>query len=79
MANSPQVATSTTRITKQAKLARLGAALAIRLAKEANDPLYRKYKKFKDKWKEYRLRIVKKYRNKARGQLGINFNLDYLK
>ena len=76
---APQVATSTTRITKQAKLARLGASIAIKMAKDNNDPLYRKYKKFKDKWKEYRLRIVRKYRNKARGQLGINFNLNYLK
>ena len=73
------VATTTTRITKQAKLARQGASLALSIAKENNDPLYAKYKKFKDKWKDYRLRLIKKYRNKARAKLGINFNLDYLK
>ena len=71
--------TSTARITKQAKLARKGAALALRIAKEANDPMYAKYKKFKDKYKQYRMKLLQKYKNKAKSQLGVAFNLDYLK
>ena len=60
-----QVTTSTVRITKKSKLSQQAGAVAIRLAKEANDPSYRLYKKYREMYLNAKKKIVTKYGRKA--------------
>jgi len=59
-------ATSVVRITKQEKLARLGGVLAIKAAQAANDPLYKKYEKARERYLSLKEKIIQKYRPVAR-------------
>ena len=60
-----QMSTSTVRITKQSKLSQQSGAVAIRLAKEANDPAYRLYKKYREMYMKAKKKIITKYGRKA--------------
>lgn len=53
--------TSTSRLSRQSKLLRLGGALAVKAARDANDPDVKKMKKYKDLWKKYRDKVNRKY------------------
>lgn len=68
-----KVAPSTVRISREDKLARMGAALAIQIAKEENDPLYDKYSKARQKYIELKKKLITKYKSKAKRKLGVNF------
>ena len=57
--------TSVVRRTKQAKLNALIGTMAIKLAKEANDPLYARFVRARSLWKRLQEQIIKKYRAKA--------------
>ena len=50
---------------KNRKLKMLIGATAIRLAKEANDPLYEKYVSYREKYLELKNQIIQKYGRKA--------------
>lgn len=52
-------------ISRKSKLARLVGAEAVRIAKEKNDPLYKKLLKYKKMWKLVKEKIVRKYRGQA--------------
>ena len=57
---------------KRPKLVKLNTEIgltAIRLAKENNDQMYKKYKKFRKLYVHYRNKILEKYRNKARAKV----------
>lgn len=58
---------SMVRNTRQAKLSRLGAAMALSAAKQKLDPDAARAKKFKDLWKRFKEKIAKKYG--ARGKM----------
>jgi hypothetical protein len=58
--------TSVTKITRQTKIDRAIGALSTKLAKETNDPLYKKMIRFRDKFFSFRERIKKKYAPKVR-------------
>jgi hypothetical protein len=58
---------TTVRIGKAQKLRTLGAGMAIRLAKENNDPLYSRYKKMRLLYKLLKQQLIRKY--KAKGML----------
>ena len=47
---------------------KVAARAAIRLAEKANDPEYKKYKKYRDLWRQSRDKIYKKYMTKARSE-----------
>ncbi len=64
---------STVRITREAKLARAGAAMAIQIAKMEGDPLYDKYDMVHKKYVELKEKLIMKYRAKAKRKLGVNF------
>lgn len=49
------------RIDRKEKLARLGGSMAARLAKEKNDPDYKKMIKFKKLWIKYKSKVMRKY------------------
>ena len=49
------------RIGRKEKLARLGGSMAARLAKGKNDPDYKKMIKFKNLWKKYKKKVMRKY------------------
>jgi len=68
-----QVAASTVRITKQAKLSRAGALIALGIAKESNDPMYSKYSAAKEKYTDLKEKLIAKYKSKAKRKLGANF------
>lgn len=51
--------------TRQAKLQAMAGALAIQIAKERQDPLYKKFKRFRDKYWSMKRRIKTKYGQKA--------------
>lgn len=51
--------------TREAKLKAAAGALAIQIAKERNDPLYRKFKKFRDRFWTMKNKIKSKYGQKA--------------
>ena len=59
-------ATTVIRLTKQQKLKRLGAALAMQIAREKKDPLLVKLMKAKMLWKKFKAQIIRKY-----GQRGL--------
>lgn len=52
---------SMTRIDRQAKLDRLGGSMAARIAKEKNDADYKKMIKYKNLWKKYKTKVMRKY------------------
>ena len=58
--------TTQTRITRQTKIDRAVGALSVQYAKAVNDPMYKKFKKFKDKWMKYKMRIQDKYKARVR-------------
>jgi hypothetical protein len=56
---------SITRRTRDAKLKAAAGAFAIQMAKERKDPLYTKFKRFRDKFWAMKIRIKQKYGPKA--------------
>lgn len=58
--------TTITKITRQTKIDRAIGNLATQYAKATNDPLYKKMKKFKDKFFKFRDRIRSKYGPRVR-------------
>jgi len=52
-------------VTKRQKIDRRAGLEALAIAKEKNDPLYRKYKKFRGKFMDVKEKIMKKYRKKG--------------
>jgi len=54
------------RRTRQAKLESLAANFAIRIAKDRNDPLYKKYKKYRKWFKDAKKTIVDRYGTRGR-------------
>jgi hypothetical protein len=49
------------RIGRQEKLDRLGGSMAARLAKDKNDPDYKKMIKYKTLWKKFKEKVMRKY------------------
>jgi hypothetical protein len=60
--------TTITRVTRQTKIDRALGSLATKFAKETDDPLYKKMKKFRDKFFKYRELIKKKYGPRVRSR-----------
>jgi len=58
--------TTMTRVTRQTKIDRATGSLSVQYAKSVNDPLYKKFKKFKDKWMKFKERIQAKYKARVR-------------
>jgi hypothetical protein len=58
--------TTMTKITRQTKIDRTLGNLAMQYAKAVDDPMYKKFKKFKDKWMKYKERIQSKYGPRVR-------------
>jgi hypothetical protein len=58
--------TSITRITRQTKIDRAAGNLATQYAKAKGDPLYKKMKKFKEKWLKFKKQIQSKYKTRVR-------------
>lgn len=67
------VATSMTKRTRQAKLAAKGAGLALGIARQMNDPKFKRYKSFKKKFMDLKAELIAKYKGKAKAKLGMNF------
>jgi len=57
--------TSLVRMTKRRKAKMKVSSAAIQIAKEHNDPLYKKYKALRKKYFNYKKKLVKKYGSKA--------------
>jgi hypothetical protein len=55
-----------TRVTRQTKIDRAIGALSVQYAKAVNDPMYKKFKKYKDKWMKFKERIQMKYKARVR-------------
>jgi len=51
--------------TKVQKIKALAGSLAVKLAKENKDPMYIKYKRFRDNFMKFKVMIQKKYAKKA--------------
>lgn len=49
------------RIGRQEKLDRLGGSMAAKLAKDKNDPDYKKMIKYKTLWKKFKEKVMRKY------------------
>ena len=60
--------TTITKVTRQTKIDRAIGSLATKYAKEVDDPMYRKMKKFRDKFFKYRDRIRAKYGPRVRSR-----------
>lgn len=58
--------TTITKISRQTKIDRAMGNLAMQYAKATGDPMYKKFKKFKDKWMKYKERIQSKYGPRVR-------------
>ena len=58
--------TTMTKVTRQTKIDRAVGNLAVQYAKATNDPMYKKFKKFKDKWMKFKERIQAKYGPRVR-------------
>lgn len=52
---------STVRVGKAQKLNMMGAGMAIRIAKEKNDPMFKKYEKLKHAYMKLKVILIKKY------------------
>ncbi len=59
---------SVTKITRATKIKRVQGQLAVKMAKDKNDPLYDKMIKFRGKWESYKERIQKKYGPRVRAK-----------
>jgi len=53
--------TSISRNTRESKLNRLGGAMAVKAAIDANDPDVKKMKKYKHLWQQFKERVNRKY------------------
>jgi hypothetical protein len=60
--------TTITKVTRQTKIDRAIGALATKYAKEANDPLYKKMVKWREKFFKFRGRIKSKYGARVRSR-----------
>ena len=60
--------TTYTKVTRQTKIDRALGALATKLAKEMNDPFYRRMVSFREKYFTMRKRIKQKYGPKVRAR-----------
>jgi hypothetical protein len=60
--------TTITKVTRQTKIDRAIGALATKFAKEANDPLYKKMVKWREKFFKFRGRIRSKYGPRVRSR-----------
>jgi Mg/Co/Ni transporter MgtE len=58
--------TTVTRVTRQTKIDRAIGSLSVQYAKAVNDPMYKKFKKYKDKWMKFKERIQAKYKARVR-------------
>jgi len=58
--------TSIIKLDKKRKIQMLLNALCIKLAKQANDPLYEKYAQTRRKYLELKARLIEKYLPKAK-------------
>ena len=58
--------TTVTRVTRQTKIDRAIGSLSVQYAKAVNDPMYKKFKKYKDKWMKFKERIQMKYKARVR-------------
>jgi len=58
--------TTMQRVTRQTKIDRAIGSLSVQYAKAVNDPLYKKFKKFKTKWLTFKQRIQDKYKARVR-------------
>ena len=58
--------TTITKISRQTKIDRAIGSLAVQYAKAVNDPMYKKFKKYKDKWMKFKERIQAKYKARVR-------------
>lgn len=56
------------KITRGEKISRAVGNLSIKMAKQNNDSLYKKYKKHRDLYKDLKAKIIKKYGPKVRSQ-----------
>ena len=57
---------SIVKMDKERKIKMLVGQVAIRIAKEKGDPLYDKYKKYRELYLETKRKIIEKYANKAK-------------
>jgi len=58
--------TTITKISRQTKIDRAIGSLSVQYAKAVNDPMYKKFKKYKDKWMKFKERIQQKYKARVR-------------
>lgn len=61
-----EVGSSTVKISKARKIDMLTGLTAIKMAQKKNDPLYAKYKKFRDVTMKLKKAIAKKYKSKSK-------------
>ena len=64
--NLNEVGTTTVRITKKTKIRQQSGISAMRLARDAGDPMYRRYKKYKKLYLDTRKKILSKWGRKGR-------------
>jgi len=57
---------SIVKMDKERKIKMLVGQVAIRIAKEKGDPLYDKYKKYRELYLETKRQIIEKYANRAK-------------
>ena len=57
-----------TKVSKEAKIKRVQGALATKMAKDKNDPMYDKMIKFKKKWQNIKDKIQTKYASRVRSK-----------
>jgi len=60
--------TSTIKRNRQQKYSALGANFAINMAQQRNDPLYKKYKRYRDLFIDNKRKIIDKYGSIGRMQ-----------
>lgn len=53
-------------ISRQAKISRATGAMAASVARQKNDPLYKKMIFHKNMWKKYKEQVMKKYSNRVK-------------
>lgn len=58
--------TTISKSTRGGKFSRLSGAMAIKMARENNDPMYKKMKKSKDRYLEYKDKLRQKYGQKGK-------------
>lgn len=57
---------SVTSISRQTKIKRATGVMATTVARKKNDPLYKRMMFHKNKWKEYKEQLMKKYSARVR-------------